>query len=123
GFVMRVRRSNDQGREIAGFLDLRMDGRHMACLLLRDYRRSRNPRPAKIAGIALSIRAVRVADCFAPVKSNRYPLCRPGVSASNALLNRGSIWNFAFNSAGRGNSRGLVSTFRPAFAAATASRR
>src|SRR5262249_2853718 len=33
-----------------------------------DERRSRNPRPAKIAGIAFSIRAVRVADCFAPVK-------------------------------------------------------
>ena len=32
------------------------------------YRRSRNPRPAKIAGIAFSIRAVRVADCLAPVK-------------------------------------------------------
>jgi hypothetical protein len=31
------------------------------------YRRSRNPRPSKIAGIAFSIRAVRVADCFAPV--------------------------------------------------------
>jgi hypothetical protein len=32
------------------------------------YRRSRNPRPAKIAGIAFSIRAVRVPDCFAPAK-------------------------------------------------------
>jgi hypothetical protein len=32
------------------------------------YRRSRNPRPSKIAGIAFSIRAVRVADCFAPAK-------------------------------------------------------
>jgi hypothetical protein len=32
------------------------------------YRRSRNPRPSKIAGIAFSIRAVRVADCFAPLK-------------------------------------------------------
>jgi len=32
------------------------------------YRRSWNPRPSKIAGIAFSIRAVRVADCFAPAK-------------------------------------------------------
>ena len=32
------------------------------------YRRSRNPRPSKIAGIAFSIRAVRVPDCFAPAK-------------------------------------------------------
>ena len=32
------------------------------------YRRSRNPRPSKIAGIAFSIRAIRVADCFAPAK-------------------------------------------------------
>src|SRR6185295_710289 len=32
------------------------------------YRRSRNPFPSKIAGIAFSIRAVRVPDCFAPVK-------------------------------------------------------
>jgi hypothetical protein len=32
------------------------------------YRRSRNPRPSKIAGIAFSIRAVRVADSFAPAK-------------------------------------------------------
>src|SRR5262249_18513094 len=31
-------------------------------------RRSRNPRPSKIAGIAFSIRAVRVPDCLAPVK-------------------------------------------------------
>ncbi len=31
-------------------------------------RRSRSPRPSKIAGIALSIRAVRVEDCFAPAK-------------------------------------------------------
>src|SRR5262249_2231914 len=30
--------------------------------------RSRNPRPSKIAGIALSIRAVRVPDCFALAK-------------------------------------------------------
>src|SRR5262249_19286760 len=30
--------------------------------------RSRNPRPAKIAGIAFSIRAVRVAGCLAPAK-------------------------------------------------------
>jgi hypothetical protein len=28
-------------------------------------------RPSKIAAIAFSIRAVRVADCFAPVKWNR----------------------------------------------------
>ena len=33
-----------------------------------DLRRSRNPRPSKIAGIAFSIRAVRVPDCFAPAK-------------------------------------------------------
>jgi hypothetical protein len=32
------------------------------------YRRSRNPRPSKIAGIAFSIRALRVPDCFAPAK-------------------------------------------------------
>src|ERR1700693_946936 len=32
------------------------------------YRRSRNPRPSKIAGIAFSIRAVRVPGCFAPAK-------------------------------------------------------
>ena len=32
------------------------------------YRRSRNPRPSKIAGIAFSIRAVRVPDCLAPAK-------------------------------------------------------
>lgn len=32
------------------------------------YRRSRNPRPSKIAGIAFSIRAARVPDCFAPAK-------------------------------------------------------
>jgi hypothetical protein len=32
------------------------------------YRRSSNPRPSKIAGIAFSIRAARVADCFAPAK-------------------------------------------------------
>jgi hypothetical protein len=32
------------------------------------YRRSRNPRPSKIAGIAFWIRAVLVADCFAPAK-------------------------------------------------------
>ena len=32
------------------------------------YRRSKNPRPSKIAGIAFSIRAVRVPDCFAPAK-------------------------------------------------------
>jgi len=32
------------------------------------YRRSKNPRPLKIAGIAFSIRAVRVPDRFAPVK-------------------------------------------------------
>lgn len=31
-------------------------------------RRSKNPRPSNIAGIALSIRAVRVADCFAAAK-------------------------------------------------------
>ena len=37
-------------------------------LIFTIYRRSRNPRPSKIAGIAFSIRAVRVADCFAPVK-------------------------------------------------------
>jgi alcohol dehydrogenase-like protein len=32
------------------------------------YRRSRNPRPSKIAGIAFSIRALRVPDCFALAK-------------------------------------------------------
>jgi hypothetical protein len=29
-------------------------------------RRSKNPRPSKIEDIAFSIRAIRVADCFAP---------------------------------------------------------
>jgi hypothetical protein len=51
------------------------------------YCRSRNPRPSKIAGIAFSIRTVRV-------------------SASNARLNRGSLRNFSFNSSGTGNSGG-----------------
>jgi hypothetical protein len=32
------------------------------------YRRSWNPSPSKIAGIAFSIRAVRVRDCFALAK-------------------------------------------------------
>ena len=48
-------------------------GRQQDCLSVRihgftSYRRSRNPRPSKIAGIAFSIRAVRVSDCFAPPK-------------------------------------------------------
>jgi hypothetical protein len=32
------------------------------------YRRSRSTRPSKIAGIAFSIRVVRVPDCFVPAK-------------------------------------------------------
>jgi hypothetical protein len=36
--------------------------------MVHDHRRSRNPRPSKIAGTAFSIRAVRVPDCFAPAK-------------------------------------------------------
>ena len=38
------------------------------CCSFTIYRRSKNPRPSKIAGIAFSIRAVRVPDCFAPAK-------------------------------------------------------
>jgi hypothetical protein len=50
-----------QGRAVV-MLDRR------CCCGFTIYRRSRNPRPSKIAGIAFSIRAVRVLDCFAPAK-------------------------------------------------------
>ena len=49
------------GHATAGYLPVRIHG-------FTIYRRSRNPRPSKIAGIAFSIRAVRVPDCFAPAK-------------------------------------------------------
>jgi hypothetical protein len=48
-------------KQRGAYLPLRIHG-------LTIYSRSRNPRPSKIAGIAFSIRAVRVPDCFAPAK-------------------------------------------------------
>lgn len=42
--------------------------KRMATTLPQPQRLSRNPRPSKMAGIAFSIRATRVADCLAAPK-------------------------------------------------------
>lgn len=59
-----------------------------------------NPRPSRICGIHFSIRAILVADCFAPLKYKTYPRRRPGVSDSKAALKAGSCVNFCSSSTG-----------------------
>jgi hypothetical protein len=49
------------------------------------------PKPSKIAGVARSMRAVRVLDCLAALKWRSQPRRRPGVRRVQASRRAGSV--------------------------------